>query len=158
VKGTHVVQLDRRTGVLRDRAGVVEKFGVEPESIPDYLALVGDSADGFPGLPGWGPRSASQILGRYRHLEAIPVEARTWDVPVRGAARLAATFREQREDALLFRKLATLRIDRSVLAGGVDAVAWRGPAPGFAALCERLRLPGLAERARRRAEPGAGSR
>src|SRR3954447_2664817 len=111
VIGQRVVQLDRRSTTIRDEAGVIEKFGVPPESIPDWLALVGDTADGFPGLAGWGAKSAAAVLARYGHLEEIPASERDWDVPVRGAARLAATLREGRQDAMLFRTLATLVTD-----------------------------------------------
>src|SRR5262249_48044504 len=111
VRGARVVQLDRRTGQVRDASGVQQKFGVLPPSIPDWLALVGDSADGYPGLPGWGARSAATVLARYERLEQIPKLALEWDVSVRGAMRLATTLMEQRERALLFRELATLRVD-----------------------------------------------
>jgi 5'-3' exonuclease len=148
VRGTRVVQLDRRTGVIRDEAGVVEKFGVRPVSIPDYLALVGDSADGFPGLPGWGAKSASAVLARHVHLEMIPQSARDWDVDVRGAARLAATLTEQYEAALLFRVLATLRPDAPV-GESVDDWLWKGPRRGFTEWAERMGDPSLAERAER---------
>ena len=148
VRGTRVVQLDRRKRALCDEAGVRERFGVGPASIPDYLALVGDSADGFPGLPGFGARSASALLARWQHLEAIPDDATQWEVPVRGAARLAATLAESRDDALLFRRLATLVRDVPEL-GRVDDWRWTGPARDFAATCERLHAPGLLERAQR---------
>jgi 5'-3' exonuclease len=148
VRGTRVVQLDRRKRELCDEVGVVARFGVGPGSIPDYLALVGDSADGFPGLPGFGARTAAALLGRYAHLEAIPENPERWEVPVRGAARLAATLAAGRADALLFRRLATLVRDVPGL-GGVDDWRWRGPAVGFGALCERLRAPALWERAER---------
>ena len=114
VRGDRIVQLDRRTGERRNEAAVQQKYGVLPESIPDWLALVGDSADGYPGLPGWGARSAAMVLARYRHLEAIPTLALHWDVPVRGALRLATALTEQRERALLFRELATLRPDAPI--------------------------------------------
>ena len=140
------MQLDRRRGEVRDEAGVGQKFGVPPASIPDWLALVGDSADGFPGLPGWGARSAAAVLARYRHLEQIPRQAADWDVSVRGAARLAATLGEQGERARLFRTLATLRADAPIGAD-VDALRWVGPRPGFAAWSERLGPPSLLERA-----------
>ena len=146
VVGARVVQLDRRRDILRDEAGVVAKFGVKPESIPDYLAVVGDSADGFPGLPGWGARSAATVLARYQHLEHIPKLAMEWDVSVRGALRLATTLTEQRERALLFRELATLRADAPIGAD-VDALRWTGPRPDFAAWSERLGTPPLQERA-----------
>jgi 5'-3' exonuclease len=146
VRGDRVVQLDRRTGQLRDEAGVRQKFGVPPASIPDWLALVGDSADGFPGLPGWGAVSASAVLARYGHLEHIPKSAATWGVSVRGSARLATTLVEQIERALLFRELATLRADTPIGAD-VDALRWRGPRADFAGWAERLGTPALHERA-----------
>ena len=148
VRGGRVVQLDRRTRETRDEAGVVKKFGVPPASIPDWLALVGDTADGYPGLPGWGAVSAATVLARYGHLEDIPKLALEWDVSVRGAMRLAATLAEQREQALLFRRLATLRTD-APLGVDVDGLRWRGPRPAFAAWAERLGAPALHERAAR---------
>jgi 5'-3' exonuclease len=154
VRGTRVVQLDRRRGELRDEAGVRTKFGVPPASIPDWLALVGDSADGFPGLPGWGAASAASVLARYGHLERIPARAADWDVPVRGAARLAATLAEQGERARLFRRLATLREDAPIGAD-VDALRWVGPRPGFAAWAARLGSPALGDRAAKLAEARA---
>jgi 5'-3' exonuclease len=146
VRGRRVVQLDRRTGEIRDEAGVRQKYGVPPASIPDWLALVGDAADGYPGLPGWGARSAAAVLTRYAQLEHVPKLAMEWDVPVRGAIRLATTLAEQRDLALLFRELATLRLDAPVSAG-VDALRWAGPRPGFAAWAARLGAPALQERA-----------
>jgi len=146
VRGQRVVQLDRRKKVTLDEAGVREKFGVGPRSIPDWLALVGDSADGFPGVPRWGAKSASVVLARYEHLEAIPADPGDWDVKVRGAAGLAAALQEHRQDADLFRDLATLRTDHDVFTG-VDELRWRGPGEGLAALCERLGVPDLARRA-----------
>jgi 5'-3' exonuclease len=155
VAGERVVQLDRRTGRLRDEAGVVERFGVPPASIPDYLALVGDAADGFPGLPGWGAKSAAAVLARYGRLDAIPDDAADWDVAVRGAARLAASLRAGRADAELFRRLATLRDDvPGVIEDGPGALAWRGPADGLAEICERVDAPDVLARARELA-PGA---
>jgi 5'-3' exonuclease len=148
VRGDRVVQLDRRTRELRNEAAVQQKFGVLPASIPDWLALVGDSADGYPGLPGWGARSAATVLARYQHLEHIPKLAMEWDVSVRGALRLATTLTEQREHALLFRVLATLREDAPIGAD-VDALRWTGPRPDFAAWSERLGTPPLQERAAR---------
>ena len=149
VRGERVVQLDRRTREVRDEAGVVRKFGVAPASIPDWLALVGDSADGYPGLPGWGARSAAAVLARYLHLEQVPKLAMEWDVSVRGALRLATTLAEQRERALLFRRLATLREDVPLGAGvDVDALRWTGPRAGFAEWSARLGSPALHERAR----------
>jgi len=146
VRGGRVVQLDRRTRELRDESGVEQKFGVAPASIPDWLALVGDSADGYPGLPGWGARSAATVLGRYRHLEHIPKLATEWNVSVRGALRLATTLAEQRERALLFRELATLRTD-APLGVDVDGLRWTGPRAEFAAWSARLGAPALHERA-----------
>jgi 5'-3' exonuclease len=148
VRGERVVQLDRRTRQVRDEAAVRRKFGVAPGSIPDWLALVGDAADGYPGLPGWGPRSAATVLARYQRLEHVPKLAAQWDVPVRGALRLARTLAEHRERALLFRELATLRLDVP-LGADVDALRWTGPRADFAAWAERLGTPALHERARR---------
>ncbi len=148
VRGQRVVQLDRRKRELRDEAGVVARFGVGPASIPDYLALVGDSADGFPGIPGWGEKASGAVLGRYAHLERIPAIHTQWEVPVRGAARLAAALQENRELAMLFRTLATLRTDVPVLKT-VDDLRWRGPAPEFERLAQQLGMPGLWDRARR---------
>jgi 5'-3' exonuclease len=146
VRGDRIVQLDRRTRELRDESAVRQKFGVPPASIPDWLALVGDSADGYPGLPGWGARSAATVLARYQHLDHIPKLAMEWDVSVRGAMRLATTLAEQRERALLFRELATLRADAPVGAD-VDALRWKGPRSDFAIWSERLGTPALHERA-----------
>ena len=153
VAEARVVQLDRRNRRVFDEAGVREKFGVGPASIPDWLALVGDSADGFPGLPGWGAKSASVVLARYEHLERIPGEASDWDLAVRGGAKLAATLVAQRDVAMLFRHLATLRTDAPV--GAVDDWRWQGPAPAFEAWAERLGAPGMVKRARRLAERSA---
>ena len=147
VKGQRVVQLDRRKRELRDEKGVIARFGVEPASIPDYLALVGDSADGFPGVPGWGEKASGAILGRYAHLEKIPASHTQWEVAVRGAARLAAALEEHRELAILFRRLATLRTD--VPVGTVDDLQWRGPTPEFERVAQQLGVPGLWDRARR---------
>ena len=157
VRGDRVVQLDRRTRALRDESAVRQKFGVPPASIPDWLALVGDAADGYPGLPGWGPTSAATVLARYRRLEHIPRLATEWDVPVRGATRLATTLTEQRERALLFRELATLRADAPI-GVGVDALSWNGPRADFAGWSERLGAPSLHERATRLAAARAAAR
>jgi 5'-3' exonuclease len=146
VEGARVVQLDRRTGTVRDEAGVHAKFGVAPASIPDWLALVGDSADGYPGLPGWGARSAATVLARYQHLERIPDLASAWNVSVRGAAGLAATLAAQRDRALLFRTLATLRADAPI-GVDVDGLYWTGPHEGFASWATRLGAPSLHQRA-----------
>ena len=139
VRGTRVVQRDRVRKVTRDEAGVVAKFGVPPASIPDYLALVGDSADGFPGLTGWGAKSAAKVLARWGHLDAIPDDPRAWDVDVARAGALAATLRAHRDEALLFRRLATLRTDVPVFRD-VDALRWQGPGPEVEALRDRLRV------------------
>ncbi len=147
VRGQRVVQLDRRKRELRDEKGVVARFGVGPASIPDYLALVGDSADGFPGIPGWGEKASGTVLGRYAHLEKIPASHTQWEVAVRGAARLAAALQEHLELAILFRKLATLRTD--VPVGTVDDLRWRGPTPEFERVAQQLGMPGLWDRARR---------
>ncbi len=148
VRGDRVVQFDRRKREQRDERGVVARFGVGPASIPDYLALVGDSADGFPGIPGWGEKASGAVLGRYTHLERIPVKSTEWSVPVRGAARLAATLEEHRTLALLFRKLATLRTDVPVF-DDVEELHWRGPLPDFQGVAQRLGMQGLWDRARR---------
>jgi 5'-3' exonuclease len=137
VRGTRVVQLNRRTDVILDEAGVVRKFGVLPESIPDYLALVGDSADGYPGLKGWGAKSAAAVLAKFRHLESIPLDSEEWHVNVINPRTLANTFSRERERAVLFRTLATLRTDIP-LFDDVDQLRWKGPTPAFAELSARL--------------------
>jgi 5'-3' exonuclease len=145
-----VAQLDRRQRRLFDEAAVKGKFGVPPASIPDWLALVGDNADGFPGLPGWGAKSAAAVLARYGHVDAIPEDAAAWDVTVRGAPKLAATLADGRREVLLFRDLATLRVDAPV--GAVDDWRWRGPAADLDAWAHRLDAPELLTRARHAAE------
>jgi 5'-3' exonuclease len=142
-----VVQLDRRTGEVRDDAGVQAKFGVPPASIPDYLALVGDSSDGYPGLPGWGAKSASAVLARYGHIEDIPRSVRDWDVRPRGAPNLAATLAADFDLALLFKRLATLRTDAPVCRS-VDELRWTGPRHRFDQISRRTGAPGLAAQAR----------
>jgi 5'-3' exonuclease len=137
VRGDRVVQLDRRRREIRDEAGVVRKFGVPPASIPDWLALVGDAADGFPGLPGWGAKSAAAVLARYGHLEAIPEDWRTWGVNAASPAALARTLASERAHAFLFRDLATLRTDIPLFES-VDELRWNGPTPAFAPLAARL--------------------
>jgi 5'-3' exonuclease len=137
VRGTRVVQVNRRARTLRDEAGVIAKFGVPPASIPDYLALVGDAADGYPGLPGWGAKSTAAVLAKYGHLEGIPSDWRTWSVNAAQAGRLADTLARQREHALLFRTLATLRTDIPSFES-VDELHWKGPTPAFAAVATRL--------------------
>jgi 5'-3' exonuclease len=137
VRGTRVVQLNRRSRVVLDEAGVIKKFGVGPASIPDYLALVGDSADGYPGLRGWGAKSSTAVLAKFLHLESIPMDWREWHVNVVGASSLADTLFRDREQAVLFRTLATLRTDIA-LFDDVDELRWIGPTPGFADLAARL--------------------
>lgn len=137
VSGTRIVQMDRRARTTRDEAGVVARFGVGPASIPDYLALVGDTSDGYPGLEGWGAKSAAAVLARFGHLEDIPDDWRTWHVNASRPAALAATLSREREQALLFRELARLRTDLPLFTS-VDHLRWKGPAPSFAALAKRL--------------------
>ena len=146
VAGRRVVQFDRRAGSLRDADGVRAKFGVPPASIPDYLALVGDTADGFPGLRGWGAKSTALVLGRYLHLEAIPDDAAAWDVEVRGAGRLAVELATHRDLAARFRDLATLRTTATVFET-VDDLRWTGPRPVFFEVCARLNTAGFFTRA-----------
>lgn len=148
--GGKIFQFDRRKGVVLDSAAVEEKFGVGPESIADYLALVGDSADGFPGLSGWGAKSASTVLAKYRHIEQIPLDSADWEVKVRGAAKLASTLADDYELALLFRRIATIEIDAPV-SETVDELEWLGPTPEFSELAEGLDAPGLFERAQKAA-------
>ena len=153
--GGKVVQWDRRKDTIFDAEGVRAKFGVDPESIPDYLALVGDSADGFPGLVGWGSKSAAAVLAKYTHLEAIPAAGEEWGVGVRNAGRLAAALREEFELALLFRRIATVEADADVLSS-VDELEWRGPKPELVPLAEKINGLGLAERAIKLAKKRAG--
>jgi 5'-3' exonuclease len=153
--GGKVVQLDRRREIVLDADAVRAKFGVPPSAIADWLALVGDSADGFPGLPGWGAKTAAAVLSRYGRLEAIPDDARAWDVPgVRGAERLAATLAAGREVANLFKVLATLRTDAEV--GAVDEWLWTGPTAAFPAWCDRFGSAGLVRRVDKLAQRRAG--
>ena len=148
VQGERVVQLNRRTRVVLDEAGVIAKFGVPPASIPDYLALVGDSADGYPGLPGWGARSTAAVLMRWVSLEEFPAECAAWNVDVRWVGQLCRTFHLERERAYLFRDLATLRSGER-LFDSVEALRWRGPRPTFEEVARGLEAPALAERAQR---------
>ena len=137
VRGTSIVQLNRRTNLIADETGVIQKFGVRPQSIPDYLALVGDTADGYPGLQGWGAKSTATVLARFEHLESIPADSRDWQVNVAGAGTLAATLIRDRERAFLFRELATLRTDIPLFED-VDQLRWTGPAAGFETIAARL--------------------
>jgi 5'-3' exonuclease len=151
VVGTRVVQLDRRREIIRDEAGVVEKFGVRPQSIPDYLALTGDSADGFPGITGWGAKAASATLSHYRHLETIPKDWRKWHSSLTRARSLAASLFGTWDEALLFRTLATLRVDVPVFHT-LEDLRWTGPKPSFDRVARRLKAPGLPRRAINAAE------
>jgi 5'-3' exonuclease len=151
VRGSRVVQLDRRRNATRDEAGVVAKFGVRPQSIPDYLALVGDASDGYPGLPGWGAKSTAAVLAKFEHLEHIPADWRSWSVNAANAATLAATLTREREHAYLFRDLATLRTTIP-LFDSVDALRWAGPTPDFAEIGARLDSAVASAGTRRRTE------
>ncbi|MSQ24441.1 MAG: flap endonuclease [Chloroflexi bacterium] len=147
VRDTRVVVLDRRAGKIVDEAGVIAKFGVRPESIPDYLALVGDSADGFPGLPGWGAKTTAAVLARYVHLEAIPLDT-PWNLPVRGPEKLAGVLKDGFALALLFRDIATLRFDAPTLTSPED-LYWAGPTDRFPSICEELEASSFADRVAR---------
>ncbi len=140
-----VVQLDRRKNLVTDKAGVIAKFGVPPASIPDYLGLVGDSADGFPGLPGWGAKGAGAVLSRYGTIEAIPDEVTQWDITLRGAEKMAATLRDNRDLAMLFKDIATLR-DEEPLFDSIDSLRWQGPSEAFPAFCARIESDTLLNR------------
>jgi 5'-3' exonuclease len=156
VRGTRVVQMDRRRRTIRDEAGVVARFGIGPESIPDYLALVGDSADGYPGLPGWGEKSASAVLARFGHLESIPRDPSSWGVSASRPGALAATLQRDWERVLLFRDLATLRTDIALFSS-IDELCWQRPTEAFAALAEQFDRAAPAagtDRVFRRSEPG----
>jgi 5'-3' exonuclease len=137
VEGNRIVQLIRRTKVTLDEAGIVQKFGVPPASIPDYLGLVGDAADGYPGIKGWGAKSSSAVLAKFGHLEQIPKDFREWGVKVTSARTLADTLSRDWENALLFRRLATLRTDIQLFED-VDQLRWRGPKPEFEDIGARL--------------------
>jgi 5'-3' exonuclease len=137
VRGTRIVQLNRRTRVTRDEGGVIQKFGVSPASIPDYLALVGDAADGYPGLPGWGAKSSAAVLARFAHLDSIPADWREWHVNAANASALALTLASQRDRALLFRTLATLRTDIALFED-VEQLRWTGPTLDFPAIAARF--------------------
>jgi 5'-3' exonuclease len=145
VVGSRVVQLDRRRESLRDEAGVIAKFGIKPCSIPDYLAVVGDSADGFPGIAGWGAKAAAAVFSQYPHLEDIPKDWQHWDPSLRRARPLAEALFAGWDDALLFRTLATLRVDVPVFRS-IDELRWRGPSKDFKRTCERMKAPNLLQR------------
>ncbi len=145
VQAGRVLQFDRRNNKILDVADVVEKYGVPPASIPDWLALVGDSADGFPGLPGWGAKSAAAVLSRYGHIDEIPLAAGQWDITVRGGAKLAKTLADHLEDALLFRRLATLEEDAPT-ASSIDELRWTGPGDDIEAAAEMFDAPDLVKR------------
>ncbi len=142
VVGTRVVQLDRRRDILRDEAGVVAKFGVKPQSIPDYLAVVGDSADGFPGVPGWGIKAAALTLSQYPHLEDIPKDWQEWHPSIKRARVLSESLFNAWSDALLFRTLATLQLDVPVF-DTVEDLRWKGPRPDFEERCRRMKSTNL---------------
>jgi 5'-3' exonuclease len=147
VRGRRVVQFDRRAGVLRDEDGVRARYGVPPSSITDYLALVGDTSDGYPGLPGWGAKSASTILAEYRHIANIPRDPAEWRVSIRGSLRLAHTLENKQADATLFRDLATLRKTVPVF-DSVDELQWSGPTSSFFDICASFNVPGYFKRAK----------
>jgi 5'-3' exonuclease len=150
VDGERVVLRDRMRRITYDEAGVIAKWGVRPASIPDYLALVGDSSDGYPGLPGWGAKSAAAVLARWGSIDAIPRSALDWDLPLRGASRLAATLEQQRADAVLYRRLATLNRDAEIETPTLDALEWRGvPRDAFTALCAELGFQTIGQRVHR---------
>lgn len=156
VVGTRIVQLDRRRGILRDEAGVEAKFGVKPESVPDYLAVVGDAADGFPGIRGWGEKAASVTLSRYAHLETIPKDWRQWHSSIGNARRLAESLFSAWDDALLFRTLATLRVDVPVF-DSPEELRWKGPRSSFEERCRAMATPELFARATAAMEKAPGS-
>lgn len=152
VEGDRIVLRDRMRTITYDEAGIVAKFGVRPASIPDYLALVGDSSDGFPGLPGWGAKSAAAVLARWHHLDQIPRSALDWELPLRGASRLAATLQQGRDEALLYRRLATLNRDAAIgsLTPALDDLEWHGvPRDAFTALCDELGFETIRQRVHR---------
>jgi 5'-3' exonuclease len=156
VVGNHIVQVDRRRNLVRDEAAIGEKFGVKPESIPDYLAVTGDSADGYPGISGWGPKAASLALSKYRHLENIPKDWRDWDPSIRRARPLAESLFVSWDDAILYRTLATLRLDVPMFAS-IDELRWKGPRNNFQQSCERLRAGELYKRASGKALSQSGA-
>ena len=156
VTGTRVVQLDRRRSIVYDEAGVVAKFGVKPQSIPDYLAAVGDSADGYPGLAGWGAKAAAAALSRYPHFEDVPKDWKDWHPSIKRARALAESLFGAWGDALLFRTLATLRVDAPVFTT-VEDLRWSGPRTAFQEHCRRMKSPDLLRRAATAQKPGAAA-
>jgi 5'-3' exonuclease len=153
VDGDRIVLRDRMRRITYDEAGVIAKFGVAPESIPDYLALVGDSSDGYPGLPGWGSKSAAAVLAKFRHIDRIPPSVLDWELDVRSASRLAATLAEQGSAAAVYRTLATLKRDSAIGTAKLDDLEWRGvPRATFVALCEELGFDTVRERVHRWAD------
>jgi 5'-3' exonuclease len=146
ITGNKIVQLDRRRNIVRDEAGIIEKFGVKPQSIPDYLAVVGDAADGYPGLPGWGIKAAALTFSQYLHLEGIPRDWREWHPTIKKARTLSESLFNQWNDALLFRTLATLRLDVPVFET-IEDLRWQGPQKNFEEYCARLKSPDLGNRA-----------
>lgn len=156
VVGSRVVQLDRRRNIVRDEAGVVEKFGVKPESIPDYLAVTGDTADGYPGIPGWGAKAASAVLSQYVHLEKIPKDWHDWHPSIRRARPLAEALFTAWHDAMLFRTLARLRLDVPVF-DSIEDLRWKGPRSDFEVVCERLRAGALYRRIAERVASHSGT-
>jgi 5'-3' exonuclease len=155
VEGSRIVLRDRMRRITYDEAGVIDKFGVPPESIPDYLALVGDSSDGYPGLPGWGAKSAGAVLSKFRHIDAIPPSALDWELDIRNASRLAATLEERRDEALLYRTLATLNRDSDLgeTTRTLDDLEWHGvPQASFIGLCDELGFDTVRERVHRWAD------
>lgn len=155
VDGERIVLRDRMRRITYDEAGVIEKFGVPPASIPDYLALVGDSSDGYPGLPGWGAKSAALVLARFGHIDAIPSSVLDWELDIRNASRLATTLSERRDEALLYRTLATLNRDSNIgdTNATLDALEWRGvPREPFIGLCDELGFDTVRERVHRWAD------
>ncbi len=156
VQEGRIVQFDRRREKIYDVADVIEKYGVRPESIPDFLGLVGDTADGFPGLKGWGAKSAGAVLSRYGHIEHIPTGAGQWDITVRGGAKLADTLAENMDDALLFRRIATLDLDAPTITN-VDELRWTGPTAELAAIAKRFDAPDLITRTAALAEARNGT-
>lgn len=151
VNGDRIIQLDRRRETVRNEAGIIEKFGVKPHSIPDFLALVGDTADGFPGITGWGSKAAASVLYIYDHFENIPRDVTQWDASIRSASKLHRILFDSWDEAILYRTLATLRTDID-LFGSVEELRWTGPKPEFEKFCTKMRSKDLYQRAVKLAE------